>query len=381
MNMPVYFINTSFFSCLVTVLVAVDYIKKFNTDEFQRRIFLAVLVCTFIAVLADFSNRAIGGIPGQFVKTAIYALVVVFYLAQNAAYYFVVVFLNYVVRKDAAAAKKGIIAVTIFLSVYFVFTVLTLPASFFFYVSDTNHFEHGHFYAVRLIISYASVLLIIVNLIISYTYYMRSQITMMILFCVLNAGGATIDVVIKNSSLMWPCFCGSLLYVYFFIIQTDTRIDSLTGVGNRAAFNDFILNLSRQTARHSYLIAMIDMNDFKMINDNFGHSMGDRALIEMAQIIKDCIRSSDFTARYGGDEFVIAIRADHDMARLMERIEESIAKRNEINDLPYRLSISYGYDCFTTHSMQNIDEFLKHIDRLMYEHKARQKGVSARPSY
>jgi diguanylate cyclase (GGDEF)-like protein len=336
---------------------------------------LAVLVCTFIAVLTDFSNRAIAGIPGQLVKTTIYALVVIFYLAQNAAYYLVIVFLNYVVKKDAASAKKGTIAVAVFIAVYSVFTVLTLPFDFFFYVSETNHFEHGRFYAIRLIISYASILFIISNLIISYKYFIRSQITMMILFCALNVSGGTIDIVIKNSSLMWPCFCGALLYVYFFVIQTDTRLDSLTGIGNRAAFNDFIINLSRQTTKHSYLIAMIDMNDFKAINDSYGHATGDQALIEMAQIIKNCIRSSDFTARYGGDEFIIAIRADYDMSRLMERIEESIAQRNKKRDLPYRLSISYGFDCFTTHSEQNIDEFLKHIDRLMYEHKARQKAA------
>ncbi|GMO50069.1 MAG: hypothetical protein Pg6C_13340 [Treponemataceae bacterium] len=374
MIFPVYYINTVFISCLVIVLIIIDYTRKFNTDEFQRRLFLTVLFTALIAVLSDFFSRSIEGIPGKTVSGAISALVVLFYISQNSTYYLMVVFLNYFLSKNGRAAKKALVSVMIFLSVYSAFTILSLPKGFFFYVSEANRFMPGKFYSLRLVISYLPLLLVAANSVFLRKYFSRQQIYTLMFFCVLHTGGASLDIVLRNSSLSWPCFAAAALYIYFFIVQCDAWVDTLTSIGNRAAFNDFIANLSRQTIKHSYSIAMIDMNDFKSINDTYGHSTGDNALVEMAQIIKNCIRSTDFAARYGGDEFVIAIKAHHNMTRVMERIEESIVRRNEKTLLPYKLSISYGYDYFTTRSPQNIDDFLKHIDQLMYEYKARFKA-------
>jgi diguanylate cyclase (GGDEF)-like protein len=261
------------------------------------------------------------------------------------------------------------------LTLYFVLVSATLSSRVFFYISPYNRYEPGKFYSARLAVSYLPMLLIFINAIISHKYYMKAQVYMLFFFGVLTGGGAALDIVIKNTSITWPCFAAAMLSIYFFIIQNDTRVDSLTSIGNRAAFNDFIHSLSHQASKQSYSIAMIDMNDFKLINDTYGHSAGDKALIEMAQIIKASIRSSDFAARYGGDEFVIAIRAHHDMKRLMERIECAVAARNGTTESPYKLCMSYGFDCFTTHSNQNLAEFLEHVDRLMYEHKAAVKAV------
>jgi diguanylate cyclase (GGDEF)-like protein len=98
----------------------------------------------------------------------------------------------------------------------------------------------------------------------------------------------------------------------------------------------------------------------------------------MAVIIKSCIRRSDFAARYGGDEFVLATRAENDIQRLMERIKDAIAVQNQKKIRPYSLEISYGYDVFTTGGDQSIDEFLVHVDSLMYKDKAERRRASDR---
>jgi diguanylate cyclase (GGDEF)-like protein len=369
MTFSLNYANTAFITCLVIILIVIDYVRKFNTNEFQRALFVFILAAAFVATLADFFNRSIAGMEGKTITILLYALVVLFYIAQNVSYYLMIVFMGYFVKKNIKTAKLGIIVIAVFLALYCAFVIASLSSDFFFFISPQNRYEPGKFYSVRLVISYLPMLLILFNSIISYKYFTRSQVSMLFFFGILTGGGAALDIVIKNSSITWPCFAAAMLYIYFFIIQNDTRIDSLTSIGNRAAFDAFINNLSHHTTKQAYAIAMIDMNDFKSINDTYGHSAGDHALVEMAQIIKANIRSSDFTARYGGDEFVIAIKAHHDMKRLMERIENAIDARNEKTTLPYKLCISYGYDCYTTHSKQNIDEFLEHIDQMMYEHK------------
>ena len=118
---------------------------------------------------------------------------------------------------------------------------------------------------------------------------------------------------------------------------------------------------------------MIDMDNFKRINDTLGHQEGDNALRDMAAIIKKCIRSRDFAARYGGDEFVLAARTENDIEALMRRIQEAIDQHNAKQTRPFKLAISYGYDVYTADGSRKIEEFLTHIDSLMYKHKAERR--------
>jgi diguanylate cyclase (GGDEF)-like protein len=112
------------------------------------------------------------------------------------------------------------------------------------------------------------------------------------------------------------------------------------------------------------------MDHFKEINDTLGHAEGDNALRDMAAIIKGCVRHSDFAARYGGDEFVLAAKAEYDIEKLIERIERAMKIQNEKNIRPYKLEMSYGCDVYTAGHSRSINEFLNHVDSLMYQHKA-----------
>jgi diguanylate cyclase (GGDEF)-like protein len=181
------------------------------------------------------------------------------------------------------------------------------------------------------------------------------------------------DILFKGSSLIWPCFAASVLYLYLFIIQSDLKIDSLTGIGNRSSFNEFIDKISHQSSKLEYSIVMIDMDKFKEINDTLGHLEGDNALRDIARIIKACIRHLDFVARYGGDEFILATKADSDIQTLMYRILDAIDQQNKKRIRPYQLYISYGYDVFTTNSGESIADFLTKIDTMMYKQKEERK--------
>jgi diguanylate cyclase (GGDEF)-like protein len=119
---------------------------------------------------------------------------------------------------------------------------------------------------------------------------------------------------------------------------------------------------------------MIDMDHFKQINDTLGHQEGDNALGYMAEIIKSCISKEDFAIRYGGDEFVLATKVEKDtaesvIAKLMNEIQILINIFNEREICPFKLEISYGYDVYTADGKQSMEEFLSHIDSLMYKNK------------
>jgi diguanylate cyclase (GGDEF)-like protein len=208
------------------------------------------------------------------------------------------------------------------------------------------------------------------DIIFSFKDFNKTQHALTLIFLFLIGIGLSIDNIIGTITLIWPCFTAALLYAYFFIIRTDSKIDSLTGIGNRYAFSEFIDKLGSQNVKESYSVVMIDMDHFKEINDTLGHAEGDNALRDMAAIIQGCIRHSDFAARYGGDEFVLAVRAEYDIEKLINRIKRAMEIQNEKHIRPYTLEMSYGYDVYTAGQSRSINEFLNHVDSLMYQHKA-----------
>jgi diguanylate cyclase (GGDEF)-like protein len=171
-----------------------------------------------------------------------------------------------------------------------------------------------------------------------------------------------------------------MLYCYFYSVQTDAGIDTLTGLGNRYWFTEFTNRLSRSRPGRSWNIAMLDMDHLKKINDTLGHQEGDNALRGIASIIKKNIRSNDFAARFGGDEFVIIIKHDtHDEGRIsaiLAGIQKDVELYNRAHTGPFMLAISYGYDMFTQDGRQPVEEFLNHIDGLMYKNKRERRRSS-----
>ena len=116
---------------------------------------------------------------------------------------------------------------------------------------------------------------------------------------------------------------------------------------------------------------MIDLNNFKCINDNFGHDMGDVALQISAKILNSCVRSNDFIARYGGDEFYIVLETYNinDLEIIVDRIKTAVEVFNESSNQPYGLGFSMGYAVYDYNTHMTVEEFQKYIDVLMYGNK------------
>ena len=368
MSPSIYF-NTALGSCFTIILIAVDYIRKFNTDIFQRKLFLSMLGATFVSVILDFVSYTIAGNPGQPVKIIMLVVISLFLIAQNSTYYLGAVFIDYFTYGNIARSKKFISIVCVFLALHAVSVIANFPLKYYFSISADNLYAPGKLYLIRLLLSYSAMLVIIIDVCLAPRHFKHTHAYLVFLFLLITGSGAALDVVFKTSNLVWPCFSAAILCVYFFIIQTDSKIDSLTGIGNRYSFNEFIDKLSRQNTKIDYSIVMIDLDHFKEINDTLGHLEGDNALRDMASIIKGCIRHSDFAARYGGDEFVLATLAENDIQRLIDRIQSAIDIQNNKCARPYQLYMSYGYAIYTTNSGRSIQEFIAHIDRLMYQHK------------
>jgi len=156
-----------------------------------------------------------------------------------------------------------------------------------------------------------------------------------------------------------------------------STIDDLTNLLNRRGFFAVAQKQCYIASRNNLTLyfLFIDLDGLKEINDKYGHSVGDAALIDTANILKDTFRSSDIIARIGGDEFVVISVETPENSRnmLTDRLNKNLALFNSKSDKPYRLSFSTGLTHYSSEQPCSVDELLSEADKKMYEEKKNRK--------
>jgi diguanylate cyclase (GGDEF)-like protein len=136
---------------------------------------------------------------------------------------------------------------------------------------------------------------------------------------------------------------------------------------------------ARRTAK-PFLVVMLDLDDFKQVNDTFGHKIGDKMLREVARLLQGQLREYDFLARYAGDEFVAIVQdlAGGQVEELRERVEATIKGFSlHVRTEHYaRVGISMGASTFGIDG-ETLDQLLIAADQAMYNAKSEHKRVRA----
>jgi len=165
-------------------------------------------------------------------------------------------------------------------------------------------------------------------------------------------------------------------------LEEETRRDALTGVYNRGYLEQFLAREFENSTRHkwSLSVAFVDLDNFKLLNENFGHQAGDRVLQATARILRGNTRETDMIARYGGEEFVVVLPAtDADTAHnICERIVMAFRNTGHVVGSHHaKVTVSIG--C-ATHGAQiqfpNYADFIKAADQALYTAKLRGRNRS-----
>ncbi|MHA0917353.1 sensor domain-containing diguanylate cyclase [Kosakonia cowanii] len=160
------------------------------------------------------------------------------------------------------------------------------------------------------------------------------------------------------------------------IVEDEFRIinmaatDSLTGLSNRRSFSMITEEIHKKALRRKikYCVVIIDLDNFKPINDQFGHSEGNQALIVFAEILEKVSSETCFTSRLGGDEFGILLTQSTLLQanELINSITEEVRKFNETTQKPYRLSFSAGAVEYDSNRHIKPKDIMKEADEKMY---------------
>ncbi|MCI2068095.1 MAG: GGDEF domain-containing protein [Bacilli bacterium] len=150
--------------------------------------------------------------------------------------------------------------------------------------------------------------------------------------------------------------------------------DYLTGAYNRRKL-DFVLEQKVSSAANgkTFSALLIDLDNFKLINDTCGHLVGDQALIDAVRIMQKCLKNKDLVARYGGDEFCIVSEIDNEKAltKLILDIKQEVDNYNKAAERPFKLGFSIGQAIYNPSEKKDFRDFEKLIDERMYIEKER----------
>lgn len=341
---------------------------------YEQRLFRALLYTNILIIAFDIFMWLLDGRSGLYLRETYLAVTGIYYILNPLICFIWYLYVDYFIYRSETHLKKVFIPMAVPVGINLVLGILSIFYNLYFYIDSTNTYHRGSFFNLMAAIAFFYIVYAFTVIIIKRKTISRRDLVPLLFFAVPPFIGAVFQTMYYGISLIWPCVTISILIVYINIQNDQLHKDYLTGLFNRRQL-DHYLQFALQDFGEGLLAGiMIDINSFKMINDVYGHGVGDDALQHTADILKKSFRKNDFIARYGGDEFIVLafLQKEDDLDIAIKRLKANVNKFNRQNIVPCVISLSMGYGFYSGHSKSSFTEFLKHLDDLMYQDKSNQ---------
>lgn len=339
------------------------------------RIFTYIVLSSLLLLVSELIVTLADGQPGT--KAANLNLIFNFILHgfSSLPFVFWIAYFEYNIHNDVKYVKKSLLnKIPPLLSLSL--AVFNLFSGFAYSFDSNNHrvinSEIIYFYAVN-----AAIFIAAIYLFFRYSSkFDRATKTAYTAFILIPLTAALIQYQTPDLIIIWNSEAMALLVFFYFIQSQDLNKDYLTGLPNRRQGDQWIEKMIRHSDDHeNFSLIMIDLDDFKPINDSYGHPEGDAALRIFSNIMKQVLKSDDKIVRFGGDEFLIILDSSDIsvLESILERLNNQIYLFNSKRIKPYQLSFSAGYTVYNPEKHTSMNELLNDADNRMYEKKNSKK--------
>ncbi len=341
---------------------------RWKRNDKENTLFVFMLVMVMITCITEPIAFFIDGRPGKFVRTLIYICDTFTYASNLMASCTWLVFL--VLHLKGTISRIHITIVNIVVAAGLLTLIVNLFYPVVFSVDETNTYTRYPTYFVYL----AADVSMLLDSFAAYIYIrLKGRRLKFFFFWVYSIPviiGAVLQSAFYGTSMIAPCMMISLAGLMSTIQNEMIFKDKLTGIYNRYYLDQLEEELKRDKDGE-YTFLMIDINDFKSINDNYGHQTGDQALVDTSNILKKAVGSQGAAIRYAGDEFVVVLSTKNEIDTdiFIANIRKGFEEFNKSGKAEYELNASMGYDVVNLRNT-SMDEIMNRIDKLMYEDKS-----------
>lgn len=355
--------------------------NKRETISSRRRTFLRLVWCAVILCLSDIaaglSNKAQFSGATSFIETSN----IIYFLAISWCCFIWMIFVKQRLNGLEYNYKRFMTYAAIPLLVITLVILLNPLLHFMFTVTENNEYVRGQGIYLHWLVSWGylfwSEIIVLQKMKNEPSKINRRKMVPLLWFIVAPAIAAIMQMLFYGVSAMQCGVTFSVVLMTFGVLQEKISMDSLTGLNNRSALENYLSDQLLRL-RPRLTMFMCDVDHFKQINDTLGHLMGDLALKNVALILKDaCGKCSErlFLCRYGGDEFVIcgANLSEESAQKLQRDITEGLETFNKGSHNVFTLEISIGRTEGLCHGFEDAEKLVREADDNMYKNKRSKK--------
>lgn len=370
MNIETIIFCNSFGIILMVMLLCSSHIIS-RLTSIENRLFFTMVLVTMLGGLVEMISFIVDGsmFPGARIINIICNTFI--YLANIIYPVIWVMFVDWKVHKDGARLKMVAIWASLPALVLAGALVGNIAGEYFFTISEANVYARGPLCMAVLGFPYIYIAASVVEVYCAKEVHkcLFFPISLFVLPAVI---GGVAQAIFFGISVFWASIAIGLTAVYMSKQKEVSYTDPLSKIYNRK-YMTYILE-KKSMSKTPCAGIMIDVDQFKRINDKFGHLVGDQAIADTGRILTESVPCDAIASRFAGDEFVIIIPTQ-DITKVLDVIDvinKNVREFNAKGERPYKLSYSIGYSIYVP-GCNTIDQFVNEMDQDMYNVKKKKK--------
>jgi len=344
-------------------------IKENYGTKLFKRIILSIIIITTIEVLTwcvgEIGNSA--QIPIHYWSNALFLSLIALPEALSFAY------LDFKIFGSEERSKKRLFLYLIPTYMNIGFVIYNhFYRGVLFYIASNNQYYRGLFYKISMLGAYIFLIIAVVYFY-RYKNMISGRITQAFIgFCFIPVIGSFLQMISYGTTFGMPSYTLAVFLAFMLVERDELLRDPLTNLYSRAHFENRLR--FKLKSRDPFTIIMADLDEFKIINDTYGHTVGDQVLKKVSELLQSLLNFEDLVYRYGGDEFVILIENTEDIGEgVIEKIDKCLDFFN-INNLNYNIELSCGYLYIEEPEKWHMMEIVNNVDKKMYQSKHKTKN-------
>jgi diguanylate cyclase (GGDEF)-like protein len=367
------FNQTNIISIVILIVIYFSFKKHTKASHYSNRFFFTLLWLNVFILASDTLIVLFNGNPSSLGRFILASSLSVYFLLALSILVMWLFYVDYHINRRLKNIKSISIIFGPLLIIHLVLLILSVNHGYFFFIDANGYHQRGGMLIPLIIVNVGVFVLSMLYIILHRNLVAKSDFKALLFFPIPLMIAVGVQFFEPQIRMLWPSMTLSILILYIYIQSKISNTDSLTGVFNRREYEYQVYNITNNKNMKKTIGAiMIDIDDFKSINDGISHQAGDKALIEVGKILTKSVRKNDFIARIGGDEFcvILEIEKDDKLFEIIKRIEKNIDDFNKKLSNEYHLSISMGYGIYNEKYYESIQKFFHTLDRKMYEDKS-----------
>jgi diguanylate cyclase (GGDEF)-like protein len=368
--------NNIYAFVLLGILLVVVIIKK-DIFDYSRKLFYRMIVFNMVVLIVEIMAWAFDGINTQTAIFINFTFNVLLILMEPTMAAMWLSYVDYKIYNSRERLKRRMFYLqpTIFAAILLIINIF-YPVAF--SLDNQNVYHRGDWLWLSLLFVFGMILYSIFLAVKNRKELTERMVLFVGIFALLPVLVSFIQLFVYGLILTWTVVALGVVFAYYLIEITGNSEDHLTGLYSRRKMEEILTGKVEE--QDAFSVIMLDLENFKGINDRYGHKKGDETLQQLTKILLRVFKDDFHVTRIGGDEFLMISKHPifMDLLSYRDRLRDTI----EQSEYPYlhEIGISFGAKTYDSSMEYTEDSILDEVDQLMYQDKSKNKNRMRRRS-